>query len=264
MSPKLSVILPAHRYNSYLILAIKSILNQSFSEFELIVILNGNSTKYKTDLENEFSDSRLKVICANVANLVFALNLGINSAISEYIVRMDSDDVCKENRLAYIWEAINANPDVDVIGSSFDVIDSDGHFVKRSSLKGMDSFEIRRKLPFRCIIPHPTVVFKKASIINVGGYGAGQFSEDYDLWLRLLRSPSTKFLIIQHPLLDYRIHSSQATAQKNDLHITAFDLSLKIRELIITKNLVYLLGFFFTILDHFYRKFTFGIRNFKN
>lgn len=253
-TPIFSIILPAHRYDDYLKTAIKSVTNQCFNDFEIIVVLNGQSIGHLKDLREEFFDPRIKFIQSVLPNLVFALNLGINNAAAEYIVRMDSDDVCKENRLKILWETISANPEVDVIGSSFDIINSNGDFVRRSTLIEMESSKIRKLLPLRCVIPHPTVVLKKSTAIKVGGYGYGQFSEDYDLWLRILRSPKSKFMIIDEPLIDYRVHASQATSVKNDLSIMAYDLSLKFRELIITRNIMYIPGIWLTIFDFFYKK----------
>ena len=254
IKPKLSVLLPAHRCDEYLISAIKSVLNQSFVEFELILILNGTPIDDRIWLGNQFDDSRLKIVHTSIANLVFSLNLGIHFADSDYIVRMDSDDICKEYRLAFIWEIINSNPDIDVIGSSFDIIDTSGYLIKRSSIKKMTSCEIKKFLPFRCVIPHPTVAFKKESVLKIGGYGYGRFSEDYDLWLRMMRSSESRFLITEEPLIEYRVHDLQATSSNNDLNILAYDLSLKIRELIITKRLIYIPGIFFTIIDFIYKK----------
>jgi len=253
-NPKLSVVLPAHRYDEFLVAAIDSIIKQSHKDFELILILNGECSNYVDELKIKFKDPRIKYHSIGIPNLVFALNFGINAAKAEYIVRMDSDDVCKVNRLASLWGFIRRNPEVDVIASSFDIIDSSGSFVKQSTMKEMNNLKVRRLLPFRCIIPHPTVAFKKNAIIACGSYGYGQFSEDYDLWLRLLRSDKVIFHIIQESLIEYRVHNFQATNSINDIKIFAFDFSLKLREFIVTKRLAYLPGMLFTIIDLFYKR----------
>jgi hypothetical protein len=153
-----------------------------------------------------------------------------------------------------LWNTIIKNPEIDVIGSRYETIDSQGVFIKQTRLNAMNSNKIRLILPFRCCIPHPTVVFKKECIIKAGGYSFGQFSEDYDLWLRVSRSSHVQFLIIDDVLLEYRLHESQATGSINDLNILAYDLTLKLRELIVTKNLMYFPGIIFTIIDFFYKK----------
>lgn len=252
--PIFSVLLPAHRYDDYLQLAIESVLKQTLTNFELIIILNGIDLKYIKNISERFSDGRIKCVHTDLPNLVFALNLGISHAQAKYIVRMDSDDICKESRLEILMETINKNPEVDVIGSAFNLIDANGNHIGRCTLKEMTSENIKKRLPFRCIIPHPTVAMKRESLINVGGYSYGQFSEDYDLWLRMLRSDRFNFMIINESLIDYRVHNSQATSSNNDWYIMSYDLSIKLRELLITKNLRYIPGILYSILDFFYKK----------
>lgn len=254
-APKLSVILPANRYDEYLIAAIKSVIDQDFKDFELLVVLGGQSGDFLEVLQKNFTDSRILYLKTQIPNLVFALNLAIDSARSSYIVRMDSDDVCKVNRLQVLWDTICANPTVDVIGSGFELIDFKGDLIRFGGQKKMSSAVIKAVLPFRCCIPHPTVIFKKNSVLDAGSYCWGKFSEDYDLWLRMSRLENVEFLIIDDVLLEYRLHTTQATYAGNGLNIFAHDIAIKLRELIITRKPIFVVGMLFSLIDFIYKKY---------
>lgn len=254
ISPIVTIIMPAHVESKYLYDAIDSIVSQTFRDFTLLIIVNGKCTSLKDSILEKYNDPRIAVIYTPIPGLPFALNLGIHNSKSEILVRMDSDDICERNRLELIVDFMSRNKCVTVLGTAFYAIDENGRRIKKSTWGEMMSSKVRMLLPFRCVLPHPTVAFRRCEIIAAGGYSFGAFSEDYDLWLRLRRNKKIVFHILDEPLLNYRLHVGQATNPKNDYKILGYDLSLKIRELIISNNPIFLLGATFTLLYYCYRK----------
>lgn len=210
----ISVILPVHKIDSNFEDAVSSILNQSYKEFELLLIFNGNHESI--DLVNkgyEKIDERIRVIKIEMPGLANALNYGIHASRFDIIARMDSDDISHPDRLK-IQHAEILNKNVDVIGSNIRKIDSDGKTIEHVVLPQADS-EIRFFLSTKNVIAHPSVMFKKSVVQASGGYKYGEYPEDWALWLELRRNKKVRFANVQEYLIDYRVHEAQATSRKN-------------------------------------------------
>lgn len=251
--PKISVILPVHLKNEHLELAMKSIFEQSFKDFELIVVANNCSEDlwdFLKDYQNKINDDRFKIFRTAIGQIGFNLNFAINTSRAELIARMDADDISYPNRLAIQYNFLLQNPDVDVVGSSFDVIDVSGQIVKNQEMP-LTNNAIRKSLPYRNPLCHPSVMFRKNTIIKHAGYLGGRYSEDYSLWLRLQREKTIGFANIPTPLLQYRINDFQskgsrlAYAEVAGLMWTEFLFQLKLK---------YLLGFFIATFKIFRAK----------
>lgn len=258
-APELSVVMPVHADHPYLNEAVCSVLEQSHQCFELLIVVNGQAQELAEKLRTRYlEESRVRVLYTPMPGLPFALNLGIAAAYAEIIVRMDSDDVCEPERLARVHETLSANPDIGVLGSAFSVIDEHGRILQPSKLRAFDDRTLRRLMPFRCALRHPTVALRRPLALRVGGYSYGAFSEDYDLWLRLRRDRNVRFHVLGESLLRYRRHTAQATSPRNNLTIFAYDVTLKLRELLITLNPVFLAGATFSVIDLGYKYFAFA------
>lgn len=209
--PKISVILPVHLNSEYLVLALDSILNQSFKDFEFLVVANNCSDELWLDLQTykeKCNDNRLKLFRTIIGQIGFNLNYAVNESRAELIARMDADDISYPNRLQIQYDFLMQNPETDVVGSSFDVIDMKGH--KTSTRNQPSSNEaIRNLLPFKNPFCHPSVMFRKKIFLKHSGYLGGRYSEDYYLWLRLARDKNVDFANIQKPLLQYRLSDIQ-------------------------------------------------------
>lgn len=249
---KISVILPVHNEHEYLFSALDSVLNQKFDEYELIVIVNGGNEKLFNTIRSY--SNRIVVLKTDIKYLPFALNMGISASKSDLIVRMDSDDVCEENRLAEIWSFMNENLDIHVVSSYMTEINESGVALSILNKFPIDNKSIRFFLPFRCVVPHPTIAFRKSQIEMVGGYMFGHFSEDYDLWLRLRRNKLVKFATIPKSLVNYRVHNQQVTNSANAWSIFSYDVSLKVREFLFTGDFIFFVGLIFTIFDGIYKR----------
>jgi glycosyltransferase involved in cell wall biosynthesis len=245
--PLVSILLPVDRSHPYLEVAIRSILNQTYRHFELIVIANGCSDDAWQGLQR-FTDCRVMLVRTRLHSLAFALNLGIHVAQGELIARMDSDDISDITRIERQVHHFEVNPSLTVLGTQYDLIDFAGNSIGKGPDLPSTNETIRRRLPFRCALAHPTVMFRKTAIEMIGGYAYASPSEDYDLWLRLSRNKDVVFASIPEALFKYRVHEDQETGIANCVRIFVFDFTLKIRESLLTKRPVLLAGAAYSII----------------
>jgi len=202
-----SVLLASNKVDDYFYQAINSVMEQSFKELELIVVLNGPAASEKIAVEKKLIKyPNIKVLSVNISGLNFALNFGINHASGKYIARMDADDIVYPDRISTQFEFLEKNSNIAVCGSWYNLIDAEGCIQGVRRLPTSNS-EIRKILTFKNPICHPSVMYRKELICDVGAYLNGHYAEDYDLWVRLSRDPKIGFANIERPLLGYRIDS---------------------------------------------------------
>ena len=201
--PKISVLLATNSIDDYLKQAISSIIQQTFSDIELIIVTNGtDASKIAEYIRAEFSDDRITVIETPIGQLAHALNLALMWAKGEYIARMDADDIATPNRLEQQLDFLVRN-DLDLVGCDLILIDDCGREIgTRVYPKGA---AIKRRLPFSNPFAHNTILVKKEVLIRARGYNAGFNTEDYDLWLRLGRE-RVRWDNMPDLLVRYRIH----------------------------------------------------------
>jgi glycosyltransferase involved in cell wall biosynthesis len=207
--PKVSWILCAHLVNDALRLAIASCLNQTYTDFELIIVANGkHSVSVEIAIKNWFANEpKIRLFNTAMHNLNFSLSLGIHLARGELIARMDSDDISYPRRLALQVAFMECNPDVVVLGTAYELIDCYGNAICSAS-PPLSDLEIRRALPYRNPICHPTVIFRKSNILSIGGYMGSVYAQDYDLWIRLAAFTNIQFQNIPEICLGYRNNPS--------------------------------------------------------
>lgn len=212
MNPLVTVIMGVHQHNPFLNDAIQSILNQTFADFEFMIIANNCDDKLIEYLE-AFKDSRIRMYRTSIGQLSFNLNFALNLSKSELIMRMDADDISHVDRIGTQYKLFNECPLLTVLGTSYEVIDSEGRVL---SIKKQPStnFEIRSQIFYSNPFCHPSVMFRKSEILKVGGYLGGKFCEDYGLWLRLCRNDKIEFRNLEKPLLKYRIHPDQTKGHR--------------------------------------------------
>jgi glycosyltransferase involved in cell wall biosynthesis len=208
--PKVSVLMPVYNAESFLVDAIESILQQTYKNFELIIVDDG-STDATPKILSAFAkkDSRIHVI-TNESNLgiVQALNNGLLICQGEYVVRMDADDISVHDRLSKQIPVLEKNPEIVVLGASLGYIDAEG-----KGLGIVRKCSINKSLLFANPLLHPTVVIRKKTLDKIGVYYQSKYlyAEDYFLWLRL--SKEGKLDAIPDIVLNYRI-SGEATRVK--------------------------------------------------
>lgn len=246
MKPIVTWILCTNTHNEYLHLAIDSCLNQTFEDFELLVIANGHDSEsiMVSVLERYGSNEKVRVIRSALKHLVHSLNYGLEMSRGEYIARMDSDDISHPDRLKRQVEFMVNNADVGVLGTSYDIIDEHGNFVRRIESIGQNN-DIRTSLTYRNPIAHPTVLAKRELLLSVGGYMGGLHSEDYNLWCRISLDQSVKFANISDPLLKYRI-ATDGLARRSR-HAYANQAATQLYMLLITKSPKWIIGIFISV-----------------
>ena len=212
--PVVSVILPVYNAEKYLQEAIDSILNQTFHDFELLLV-NDGSTDKSEQVIHQYKDSRI-VYIKNEKNkgLIYSLNKAIDLAKGEFIARMDADDIALPHRLATQVQFIRHSP-AGIVASVVKLIDADGNPLQdwKDDLNNTSPEQIKQFLLRDNCIAHPTVV-GKTEIFRKYKYRYEQkYSEDYDLWLRLL-ADNYRIEKIEEPLLLHRILPDSATRFK--------------------------------------------------
>lgn len=234
---KISVILPVYNSQDYVREAIQSVLNQTYSDFELIII-NDGSTDNSSGIIESFKDKRIMYINnSKNSGLISTLNEGLRRANGKYIARMDADDICLPDRFQKQVEVLEKSDDVVLVSSDF-------YELKGSNLKLSTGFngsdEIKTVLLFAPGIAHPTVmmrnIFKEKSIQYNSHF---LHVEDYQLWTEL--SFIGDMINIDRPLLKYRSHNAQVSAQFGSVQRTN---SEKVRELYLRRR-----GFVFSEED---------------
>lgn len=207
-----SVILPAYNASNYIREAIESILNQTYNNFELIII-NDGSTDNTLRIINTYDDSRIKLI-NNERNkgLIYSLNRGIDVSRGEFIARMDADDISHPFRFAKQIKVMNQNSDIVVCGTYINYFGaSKGRFSRCHP--NQHNEDIKKSLLVRCAFAHPTVMIR-ASILKKNGIKYDEnfrSCEDYKLWIDL--ASYGNFINIPIPLLNYRVSNNQISSQ---------------------------------------------------
>lgn len=217
-SPIISVILPVYNCEKFVSEAVQSVLNQTFTDFELLII-DDCSTDATVSIIQSFSDDRINLICKEKnSGYTDSLNYAISIAKGKYIARMDGDDVCLPTRFQKQIEAMNANEEVILCGTAIQIIDSD-KILKHP----INHDDIKVKLCFSNAFFHPTVMFRKDVFANLHYNKEFEPAEDYDLWTQLVFKG--KVMNIDEVLLKYRVHQNQISNYKNEIQINAMTIA---------------------------------------
>lgn len=230
-----SVIMSVYNGERYLKESIESILNQTFTHFEFIIVNDASIDKTREIIQS-YTDSRI-VYIENEINIgqTKSLNKAIRIARGKYIARMDADDIAFPNRFSVQVEFLNKNTSINVIGSWYLIVDDTGKIVRKVCLP-TNSTEIKALLiasspltyPY---IAHPTVMLRREIFGDIGYYNEKYYiAQDYDLWIRISRK--YRIVNLSQVLLKYRIHKQSLT---ND----SFQMSIKEAENIINFNITY-------------------------
>ena len=185
---KLTVILPVYNGYSYLQTAVDSILLQTFQDFELIIINDGSNDNSEKTIKN-LDDSRIKYVKQENQGLAATLNNGIKLSQSEFIARLDQDDIMLQSRLAKQVEYLELHPDCAMVGTWSEIwvgkIQTDrGH--KHPTLNETLRLELLFDNPF----VHSSMMIRADVLRDIGGYSidkSRQPPEDYELWSRIAR-----------------------------------------------------------------------------
>lgn len=228
--PLVSVIMPAYNAALYINEAIESVINQTFRNWELIIVNDGSTDATREIILGfEKKDRRIKYLFQENGKQGKARNLGIAHSIGQYIAFLDADDLWIENKLVIQVNYLISNPEIDLIFSQ-------GYFLNQDN---PIDFDVRVKpiwnindLPLfieQNQIPILSVVVKKTCLIDVDNFSEDlniQNVEDYHLWLKLLCN-NQKFRSIKQRLFFYRIHDNQITKTEESENIKLLHLFIE-------------------------------------
>lgn len=215
-NPEISVVMSVYNSEKYLAEAIESILNQTFTNFEFIIINDGSTDSSLGIIESyKAKDDRIELISRQNKGLPASLNEGIAIAKGKYIARMDADDISLPKRLEKQYEFMEANEVIGVCGSWAWVF-SEKPSKNKLRRHPQEHDELSVKLLFSVCFIHPSVIMRKAVLDELDYVYNTDFinSQDYELWSRLVEN--TRFFNIQQPLIYYRDVLTGITAKVND------------------------------------------------
>ena len=213
-SPKVSVLMPNYNCEKYLPEAIDSILNQSFTDFEFIIIDDGSTDKSWEIIQDYAKQDKRIVAIKNKENLKICktLNKGIAIAKWKYIARMDSDDISMLDRFEKQVEFLDNNSDVWIVWWTMEIIDKGWKNTWNRSYNLIDS-DIRSKLFRYSPFCHPVVMIRKSALEKSWWYDDNLvYSEDYDLYFRIWMH--SEFANLSDILIRYRMFDGNSTTKK--------------------------------------------------
>ena len=210
---EISVIMAVYREpDIWLRKAIDSVLNQSFSDFELILILDDPGNERIKTLTGSYAvqDQRVKVL-PNAENrgLARSLNRGLETAKGRYIARMDGDDIAYPERLEKQHAFMESHPEIALCGAWTTRINENGERIGESRFFN-DPALLQRLIPYRTVLSHPTWFGRKEVFDQMNGYRPFPAAQDYDLAYRLLDG-DYRLSNLQEPLLYYRMNPNSIT-----------------------------------------------------
>ncbi len=208
-SPKVSVLIPAHNAELTVESAMSSMLGQTFSDFEIVVVDDGSTDSTALIFDSIAArDVRVRVIHTSKHGIIEALNTGIAECRGELIARMDADDISHPRRLETQVALMDARPDVSVCGTLVKM------FPRHELLGGLVRYEhwlnslvtsdqIARDIFVESPLAHPSVIMRRDELIAIGAYQDHGWAEDYDLWLRYFVA-GKRFAKVDAPLVFWR------------------------------------------------------------
>jgi len=237
---KVSVIMPSYNNEDFIRQAINSVINQSYTNWELIIVddCSTDNTYNYARIASE-SDDRISVyqLDVNSGSPSAPRNLAINKSIGDYLAFLDSDDIWLEEKLE-IQIKYMISESIDFSYSGFDVINSEGQFLH--SYKPKYNMVRYEDLMVDNVIGCLTVVVKKSCIKN-DFINAGH--EDFAFWLSILRDGTTAHLCGQHALASYRVVNESRSSNKLNAVISLYKLYREIEGLSLFSSMKFIVKF---------------------
>ncbi|PEA19358.1 glycosyl transferase family A [Bacillus cereus] len=223
---RVTVLMPVYNGENYLREAIESILNQTYEDFELLII-NDGSTDKSLEIINSFHDSRIRLISNEVnLKLIRTLNKGLDLATGEYIARMDSDDIAHPQRLELQVKKMDEDKEIVICGTSLRFIGK--RFSTPFLVEGEEN--IKNYLVVKNCLMHPSVMIRSAVFKKENIYYDEEFihAEDYELFQRV--SGNYKVINLKQPLLFYRL-SPTGISRVHEVEQKSMEISISMKAL---------------------------------
>lgn len=251
-----SIVMTVFNGEKHLCNSIESVLNQTYRNFEFIIVNDGSTDSTQTILYDYYvKDGRIIVINNEHKGIPYSANLGICQAKGDFVARIDHDDIWMPHKLEHQVNFLESNPDIALLGSSVVPVDINGEVVSRFSRlfnngEEFDSKRFRATILQNCLICHSSSIYRKDAFNALGGYNTSfNTSLDYELWTRF--ASKYKCFIDREPLVYYRIwHGNISETKKKAQLINS--LRVRLRGLVILgfwpANIYYLLRFLVVIV----------------
>lgn len=230
---RFSVLIPVYKSETpeYFDLALKSMHNQTFQDFEVVLVIDGPIPPALEDIVEKWThiwQNRFKIV-RNPKNLGIAgaLNAGLKECSEEMVVRMDSDDYSLPDRLQIQHDFLLKHPEVDILGANIGEFEHDINKIFMIRNVPEKHNEIINIMWFKCPMNHVTIVFKKSAVLAVGGYDASYGNDDF-LWVKM-RYAGFKFYNQQDILVHVRVGNDMAEMVKRRATLELFKWNCKIR-----------------------------------
>ena len=201
-NPQVSVVMATYNAMPYLPLAVESILNQTLKEFRFIIV-NDGSTDESAGYLASLNDDRIEVVFQENSGQQAAANLGISLCQTEYIARMDADDLAAPTRLEKQAALLNARPEVGMVGSQVHYLGKKNQGIV-SSLPCQHEKIYEELIHNRHAMCNSSTMFRTQLFRDLGGYWEYDISEDWDLFLRI--GEQSRLANLDEPLLSMRFH----------------------------------------------------------
>ena len=217
-APAVSVLMSVHNGAAWVTRAVGSVLDQTLTDLEIIVVDDG-STDATPTLLAALRDPRLRVEWQARTGLTRSLNRALRLAHGPLVARLDADDLALPDRLARQRAFLDAHSDVGLLGTGARELDADGRLVRVISPPA-DDRAIRRVLIRRNPFVHSSIMMRRALVERAGGYDASfRVAQDYDLWLRL--SEITRMANLSEPLVIRCLVPGRVTLERDDARLRA-------------------------------------------
>lgn len=210
--------MPTFNNGNYISVSIKSVLSQTFTDLELIIIDDGSTDETQNVVAQFKADNRV-VYIKNSENkgLIYSLNLGLESSKGELIARIDSDDLWVDDRKLEKQIDFMENEGVGLLGTGAKAIDENGNTLFFINLPTEDA-KIRKSILVKNCFVHSSVLFNKELAMKCGGYKPEQkFVEDYGLWMRM--GQIAKLANLPELMVGYRVNQKGETQKNNKVQI---------------------------------------------
>lgn len=221
---RFSVLIPAKGDCPYLDETLRSLLFSSIAPSEILIVDDGIEPIYLARITKMFPSLKIKIIKNLGLGLVDALNTGIENASFEYIARLDGDDLVLPDRFSEQLEFLSSHPNVVAVGTQVIFIDHSGIEFGKSHYP-VGSVSKARNFHKKCLLAHPSVMYRKSSVLRAGKYrkifsnNQMDLAEDFDLWLRL--SMIGELWNLDSYLLKYRQHPNQISRRFSEPQMMA-------------------------------------------
>ena len=215
--PSVSVLMPVYNAEAYVAEAIDSILRQSFTDFEFLIVNDGSSDGSLAILERYAAqDARIRLISRANTGYVAALNEMVQLARGEFLARMDADDVAMSDRFKLQVMRLRQEPDLVCLGGAHGMIDEKGRWLTCLAMPEENEEIQNLALKGHTPINHPCAMMRRSAVLQVGAYDTHlNPCEDLDLWLRL--GEVGKLANLKEMVLKYRLHPNSVSEKQGEL-----------------------------------------------